>query len=158
MYEFILTDSPIIKVTGQNACSSSLTVTLTCAVSGDLAMYGFLPWIQSYKGTLIRKINGSIKKYISVITIGRCNYQDTGNYTCIAWNLFKNKTFWANKTTILKVQGILSKFKSTANHSALSMKKCAKEEYIQTYTCVMSSFVHHDAIKKTYRSRYGLKN
>lgn len=79
---------------------------LTCEVSGELLNYGFKRWIHSFKGVIIRTINGIIAKNTTSVIIKSCGYQDAGSYTCTAWNGHGMDTFWTNKTSVVQVLGM----------------------------------------------------
>ncbi|CAC5384436.1 unnamed protein product [Mytilus coruscus] len=98
-------NSPVLKLNARTECLSTLSMVLTCEVSGELLNYGFKRWIHSFKGVIIRTLKGIIAINTTSVIIKSCGYQDTGSYTCIAWNDNGMEKFWTNKTSIVKVLG-----------------------------------------------------
>ncbi|CAG2190908.1 unnamed protein product [Mytilus edulis] len=95
--------SPILTLKEEFCCNVTETVALICSVRGDLAIFGFEPWQHSLNGTYIRSLNGLNDKYVSLLLINTCSYQDAGEYTCIVWNKHTGETLVANKTTRLEI-------------------------------------------------------
>lgn len=101
-------DSPVLRLIKRTECLSTLSIVLTCTVSGELFKYGFRRWIHSVNGVIIRKLTGLIAENTSSIIIKSCGYQDAGSYTCEAWNEYRMETILINKTSLVKVLGMYS--------------------------------------------------
>ncbi|CAC5385527.1 unnamed protein product [Mytilus coruscus] len=85
------------------SCNNSSLATLSCFISTEMPIYGFTSWTHAYQGTLIRLLNGKMQGNHSILTIDSCSYEDTGDYTCIAWNEYNGNSVYANKTVTLFV-------------------------------------------------------
>lgn len=96
----------MLKLNANTECLSTLSVVLACEVTGELFRYGFTQWIHTFNGVIIRKLKGIMRNNSTSVIIKSCGYQDTGSYTCIAWNEYGMKTFWTNKTSVVKVLGM----------------------------------------------------
>lgn len=96
----------MLKLNPKTDCINELSIVLTCEVFGELLNYGFRRWIHSFNGVFVRKLNGIVLNNTTSVIIKSCGYQDTGSYTCIAWNEYGKETLLANKTSIVKVLGM----------------------------------------------------
>ncbi|VDI05804.1 Hypothetical predicted protein [Mytilus galloprovincialis] len=103
--QLVVTNSPVLRLIKRTECLSTLSIVLTCTVSGELFKYGFKRWIHSVNGVIIRKLTGLIAENTSSIIIKSCGYQDAGSYTCEAWNEYRMETILINKTSLVKVLG-----------------------------------------------------
>lgn len=102
-YDKYFTGSPTITSSESVKCNSS-SVTLSCIIKTALPKYGFSPWIHSINGNYIRTLNGSMRGIESVLEL-TCSYQNTGEYTCTAWNEYGKTSLVKNKTISLSVDG-----------------------------------------------------
>lgn len=96
------TETPILTLNSEFYCNSSSTVALVCSVMGELGMFGFAQWIHTFDGKYIRSLHGTTNRYISLLIINDCSFEDGGQYTCAVWNKDGDKLLWANQTTTLK--------------------------------------------------------
>ncbi|CAC5416021.1 HMCN [Mytilus coruscus] len=105
-----ISKNPIIFLEESVSCTSDLSVMLSCIISNELPEYGFDSWIHYYDGMLIRNLTGQTNGNRSTLIIDSCSQEDTGSYTCIAWNQYSGGTIYANKTVSLTVHKLRGSF------------------------------------------------
>lgn len=103
---FLVLGPPIVTLDNETECNHSSAIELSCTLGGELVEYGFGPWSHKFNGVLIRHMNGSVNGKKITALIDQCTHKDGGDYTCAAWNIDKNRMYWSNKTTTLRVNGM----------------------------------------------------
>ncbi|CAC5393431.1 unnamed protein product [Mytilus coruscus] len=94
---------PIIDISKASTCESSSAVTLYCIINTGFPLFGFTNWIHSRHDTLIRHLEGEKMHTKSLLKFNSCSHDDTGDYTCEAYNEYGGNTTFANKTVSLIV-------------------------------------------------------
>lgn len=102
---FAYTGKPIIDINKPATCYSSTLVTMYCIILNEFPLFGFNYWIHSRNGTQIRTLHGYKLHTKSVLTIDSCSHDDSGNYTCVAYNRNGDEITYGNKTVSLLVHG-----------------------------------------------------
>lgn len=102
---FSFEGKPIIDISKAATCESSSTVTLNCVIDTGFPLYGFNNWKHSRHGTLIRHLEGEKMHTKSILKFNSCSHDDTGDYTCEAYNRYHGNTTCANKSVSLIVYG-----------------------------------------------------
>lgn len=100
-----LTGKPIVKTEKTIHCNSSSIATLTCQIRTEQQAYGFHSWIHSFNGVRVRTLNGTTASKESILKIDSCRYDDAGEYTCIAWNMYDETKYTANASVNMIVYG-----------------------------------------------------
>lgn len=95
----------MIDISKVAKCKISSAVTLHCIIRTEFPLFGFNYWIHSRHGMTIRNLYGVKLHTKSALTIKSCSYEDSGNYTCIAYNKNGGETTYGNKTVSLFVYG-----------------------------------------------------
>ncbi|CAC5393427.1 TTN [Mytilus coruscus] len=98
---------PIIDISKAATYESSSTVTLYCVIHTGFPLFGFNNWIHSRHGTLIRHLEGEKMHTMSILGFNSCSRDDTGDYTCEAYNRYEGNLTFANKTVSLIVYEVL---------------------------------------------------
>ncbi|XP_052080109.1 titin-like isoform X2 [Mytilus californianus] len=96
---------PIIDISKAATCESYSTITLYCVIHTGFPLFGFNNWIHSRHGTLIRHLEGEKMHTMSILKFNSCSRDDTGDYTCEAYNRYEGNLTFANKTVSLIVYG-----------------------------------------------------
>ncbi|XP_071148690.1 neural cell adhesion molecule 1-like [Mytilus edulis] len=115
---------PIIDISKETRCESSSAVTLYCVIDTGFPLFGFNNWQHSRHGTLIRHLEGEMVHTKSILQFNSCSHDDTGDYTCEAYNRYQGNTTFANKTVSLIVYGppiIQSEETVTCNNSSVKL-------------------------------------
>lgn len=98
-------ERPIILIDESVSCTRDLSVTLSCIISNPFPDFGFGSWIHGSDGIFIRNVTGQNQGNRSTLTIDSCSQEDTGNYTCFAWNEYSGRKIYSNKTASLTMNG-----------------------------------------------------
>lgn len=94
-------EDPIIYSNESMYCNNTSQIEMSCTISTELPVYGFGMWTHSFHGTVLRYLKGRVKDNQSILMLTNCSYQDAGDYGCVAWTLFKGKTY--NTTKLISV-------------------------------------------------------
>lgn len=86
-------------------CNDSLSINISCTISTELSTYGFDMWEHSYRGISIRSLKGHDHDKQSILTIASCSFHDAGDYRCYGWTTINGKTFSANRSVSLNING-----------------------------------------------------
>lgn len=103
MYIVYFVETPVVYVVENASCNSSSQIHINCIAFSEFSIFGFSPWMHFFRGIFIRSIRGKNQGNVSILSISSCNYQDTGDYTCIAWNEHNGTILYTNKTVELSV-------------------------------------------------------
>ncbi|CAC5404483.1 unnamed protein product [Mytilus coruscus] len=115
---------PIIDISKAATCESSSAITLYCIINTGFPLFGFNNWMHSRHGTIIRHLEGEKMHTKSLLKFNSCSHDDTGDYTCEAYNEYGGNITFANKTVSLIVYGppiIKSEETITCNNSSVTL-------------------------------------
>ncbi|CAC5393433.1 unnamed protein product [Mytilus coruscus] len=89
---------PMIDISKVATCESSSAVTLFCVIQTGFPAFGFNNWIHSRHGTIIRHLEGEKIHTKSILKFNSCSHDDTGDYTCEAYNRHHGNIFLTSFT------------------------------------------------------------
>ncbi|XP_052080246.1 sialoadhesin-like isoform X2 [Mytilus californianus] len=131
----VISRKPIIDISKAVTCKSSSAITLYCIINTGFPLFGFYNWMHSRHGTIIRYLKGEKMHTKSLLKFNSCSHNDTGDYTCEAYNEYGGNITFANKTVSLIVYGppiIKSEETVTCNNASVTLS-CTIKTVLPVY-------------------------
>lgn len=100
-----IAEAPILLLISSVECTHSTDIQLFCNASAELPVINFRSWVHTYNGHVIRHIQGHTYENMSILSLGKCNYENEGEYICNACTKEESIQYCNNISSKVVIKG-----------------------------------------------------